>query len=73
MTKKLILLLFSLSIISCEVASVDVSDENYVFDGRGGIKCKANGELLKPKVSLNGTGAAAELQFVSWDNEDYIS
>jgi hypothetical protein len=73
MKKKLILLLSLITLISCDVASVDVSDDNYVFDGRGGIKCKANGELLKPKVSFNGTGAAAELDFISWDNENYMS
>ncbi len=73
MKKKLIFLLCLIGLTNCEVASVDTDDPNYVYDGRGGIKCKSNGELLKPKVSLNGTGAAAELQFVSWDNEDYMS
>ena len=73
MKTKLILILCLIGLTSCEVASVDTDDPNYVYDGRGGIKCKANGELLIPKVSFNGTGAAAELQFVSWDNENYMS
>jgi hypothetical protein len=73
MKYKLIFMLCLIGLTSCEVASVHTDDPNYVYDGRGGIKCKANGELLVPKVSLNGTGAAAELQFVSWNNENYLS
>jgi hypothetical protein len=65
MKYKLIFILCLIGLTSCEVASVDTDEPNYVYDGRDGIKCKANGELLVPKVSLNGTGAAAELQFIS--------
>ena len=35
-----------------------------MFDGRGGIKCKVDGKLIKPKASLNGTGLAADINFV---------
>ncbi|RED45134.1 hypothetical protein DFQ10_1021 [Winogradskyella eximia] len=73
MKKKLILLLSVFAMISCEVSSVDVSDENYVFDGRGGIKCKVDGKLIKPKVSFSGTGLAADVEFISWNNEEYLS
>jgi hypothetical protein len=50
MRKKLILILSILTFISCDTASVDLDDENYVFDGRGGVKCEVNGSLLKPSV-----------------------
>ncbi len=70
---KLIAIIFFFGLTSCEVSPVDTDDPNYVFDGRGGIKCKANGELLLPKVSLNGTGAEMNLDFISWDNEDFMS
>lgn len=70
---KLLLILCLIGLTSCEVSPVDTDDPNYVFDGRGGIKCKANGELLLPKVSLNGTGAEMDLEFISWNNEDFMS
>ncbi|WP_431167838.1 hypothetical protein, partial [Tenacibaculum halocynthiae] len=55
------------------VSSVDTDDPNYVFDGRGGIKCKVDGKLIKPKVSFSGTGLAADVEFISWNNEEYLS
>jgi hypothetical protein len=70
---KLIFILYLIGLTSCEISWVDSDDPNYVYDGRGGIKCKANGELLIPKVSFNGTRAAAELQFISWNNENFMS
>ncbi|MEM6517595.1 MAG: hypothetical protein AAF688_15545 [Bacteroidota bacterium] len=75
MKKKPILILSILTLISCDVASVDVDDENYVFDGRGGIKCKVDGKLIKPKASLNGTGLAADIDFVPFplNDEDIMS
>ncbi len=72
MKKKLIFLLSILTFISCDVASVDIDDENYVFDGRGGIKCKVDGKLIKPDASLNGTGLAADIDFVPY-NENTLS
>jgi hypothetical protein len=53
MKKKVIFVLSILTLISCETASVDLDNENYVFDGRGGVKCKVNGSLLKPSVVVN--------------------
>ncbi|MEM1002930.1 MAG: hypothetical protein AAGH46_09810, partial [Bacteroidota bacterium] len=73
MKSKLILIVFLFGLTGCEVAPVNTDDPNYVFDGRGGIKCKANGELLIPKVSFNGTGAEMELNFISWDTENFMS
>lgn len=73
MKLKLMIIICLITLSSCDVAPVDTYDPYYVYDGRGGIKCRANGELLKPKVSFSGTGAAADIQFVSWDNEDYLS
>lgn len=75
MKKNLILLISILTFISCDVASVDVDNENYVFDGRGGIKCKVDGKLIIPKASLNGTGLAADINFVPFplNTEDVMS
>ncbi|MFD1015741.1 hypothetical protein [Winogradskyella rapida] len=73
MKLKIILILCLIGLTSCEVSSVDTDDPNYVFDGRGGIKCKANGELLTSDYSFGGTGYSEELQFVPWNNENYMS
>ncbi|MGC6432330.1 MAG: hypothetical protein ACON5F_14895 [Jejuia sp.] len=70
---KLILILCLIGLTSCDEASVDTDDPNYVYDGRGGIKCKVNGKLIKPKVSFSGTGLAADVEFISWNNEEYLS
>ena len=59
--------------MACDEASVDIDNENYIFNGRGGIKCKVDGKLIKPKVSLNGTGLAANITFVRFAlNEEDI-
>ena len=50
MKKKLIFILSILTLISCDTASVDLDDENYAFNGSGGVKCKVNGTLLKPSL-----------------------
>ncbi len=42
MKNKLIFILSILTFISCDTASVDLDDENYIFDGRGGAKCEVN-------------------------------
>ncbi|WCO03533.1 hypothetical protein [Psychroserpens ponticola] len=73
MIKKLILIFSLITFISCEIAPVDLSDENYKFDGNGGIKCRVNGKLIKPKAALNGTGLAASLVYGFSDNQPYIS
>ncbi len=73
MKTKLILILCLIGLTNCEVSSVDTDDPNYVFDGRGGIKCKVDGKLIKPKVSFSGTGLAADVEFISWNNEEYLS
>lgn len=70
MKRKFMILLSILTFIGCDVASVDVNDENYVYDGRGGIKCKVDGKLIKPKASLNGTGLAADIVFVPFPLND---
>ncbi len=73
MTLKRIVIILLFGLTSCETSPVDTDDPNYVFDGRGGIKCIANGELLLPKVSLNGTGAEMNLGFVSWNDENFMT
>ena len=69
MRKKLILILSILTIISCDTASVDLDDENYAFNGRGGVKCEVNGSLLKPSV-VTSPGARS-VWFSVVDNEYY--
>jgi hypothetical protein len=69
MKKKLTLILLILTFISCDTASVDLDDENYVFDGRGGVKCEVNGSLLKPSV-VTSPGANS-VWFSLVDNDYY--
>ncbi len=52
MKKKLVLIISILTFIACDTASVDLDDDNYVFDGRGGIKCEVDGTLLIPSASI---------------------
>lgn len=68
MKKKLIFILSILTFISCDTASVDLDDENYAFDGRGGVKCKVNGNLLKPSVV---TSPGANSVWFSVVNDEY--
>ncbi|MDT0295136.1 hypothetical protein ACFQ3R_04815 [Mesonia ostreae] len=50
MKKSLIFLASIIILLACDTASIDLDDENYMFDGRGGVKCEVNGDLLKPSV-----------------------
>lgn len=63
MKEKLILILLLTTLIACDTASVDLDNENYDFDGNGGVKCEVNGVLLKP--STNGWGAARDELVIS--------
>jgi len=38
-------------VVSCSQNEIDI-DDNYVFDGRGGIKCEVDGVLLKPSTAI---------------------
>jgi hypothetical protein len=50
--KKYILLFISLNLlVSCSQNEIDI-DNNYSFDGRGGIKCEVDGVLLKPSTAI---------------------
>ena len=73
MNIKLLFILCCISLISCEVSPVDTEDPDYVYDGRGGIKCKANGNELLPAVSFNGTGASMDLRFLPWGDQNILS
>lgn len=69
MKKKLIVILSILTFISCDTASVNLNDVNYVFNGRGGVKCLVNGNLLKP--SLVTSPGATSAWFSVVDEEYY--
>lgn len=69
MKKRLILILSLFTLMACDTASVDLDDENYVFDGKGGVKCEVNGRLLKP--SLVTSPGAASVWFNLVDDDYY--
>ncbi|MBP1841745.1 hypothetical protein [Formosa algae] len=75
MKKKLIFILSILIFISCDTASVDLDDENYVFDGRGGVKCKVNDNLLKPSVVTSPGARSVWFSLAEYDdlNRMYLS
>lgn len=68
MKKRLILILSLLTFIACDTASVDLDDENYVFDGRGGVKCEVNGRLLKPSVVTSPGATSVWFSLVDYDD-----
>jgi len=69
MKNTIILILLMFTLISCDTASVDLENENYVFDGRGGVKCEVNGNLLKPSLVTNP--GASSVWFSLVDDEYY--
>lgn len=72
--KKVILFLFLINVYSCSYNDVDLSDENYVFNGKGGIKCDVNGINLEPTLKLSpGNSSTRDLSFISYDGENYMS
>ena len=73
MKKTLIFILSILCVMSCDTSSVDLNDENYVFDGRGGVKCDVDGIELKPRVVTSPGPGSSELKFESYMGEDYIT
>ena len=73
MKKKLVLLLSIFTLVACETASVDLDNDNYVFDGRGGVKCDVDGTELKPRVVTSPGPGSSELRFESYMGEDYIT
>lgn len=72
MKKKLIFIFSILTFISCETASVDLDDENYVFDGRGGVKCDVDGIEFKPRVVTSPGPGSSKLSFENYLGEDYL-
>lgn len=75
MKKRLIYILLLLTFISCDTASVDVDDENYMFDGRGGVKCEVNGNQLKPSVVTSPGATTVWFSLADYDdlNRMYLS
>ncbi len=73
MKKKIILILSIFTLIACDTASVDLDDDNYIFDGRGGVKCDVDGIELKPRVVTSPGPGTSELRFESYMGEDYIT
>jgi len=73
--KKALLIISILALVACDTASVDLDDENYVFDGRGGVKCKVNGSLLKPSVVTSPGARTVWFSLADYDdlNRMYIS
>ncbi len=72
MKKKLILILSILTFISCDVASVDLDDQNYVFDGGGGVKCEVNGMEFIPRGVTSPGANSMELNFAQHNGEEYL-
>ncbi|WP_121666192.1 hypothetical protein [Mesonia aquimarina] len=72
MKKILVFVCISL-LCSCSKNDVDVNDNNYTFDGKGGIKCKANGELIEATLVISPGASTKDLIFTSYNNENYMS
>ena len=68
--KKTIYILF-LIIITLYSCSSDDSGNNK-FDGRGGVRCQANGIILRSEVTYDGTITLADVKFTSDNNEEYL-
>ncbi len=73
MKRIFILIISYLVLVSCETASVDLNDENYVFDGRGGVRCDIDGVELKPRVVTSPGPLRAELRFESFNNDESMT
>lgn len=69
---ELIIILSVFTLFSCDTGSVELEDENYEFDGRGGIKCDVDGTELKPRLVLSPGARSAELTFFSDVGEDFM-
>ncbi|WP_291725637.1 DUF6252 family protein [Bernardetia sp.] len=74
MKKELLFLLLLITFTACDMASVDLDNRNYVFDGRGGVKCKVNGKLLKPSpvISPGANSIWFGLSYPQFDSTDYM-
>ena len=72
MTKKLIFIFSLMTFIACDTASVDLSDDNYVFDGRGGVKCEVDGVEFIPRIVTSPGANSMELNFASYMGEEYL-
>ena len=72
MKMKLLLILSILTFISCEPASVDLDNENYEFDGKGGVKCEVNGMELKPRETILSP-SSKELIFQSYMGDEFLT
>ena len=77
MKKKLLFLLSVITFAACDTASVDIDNQDYIFDGRGGVKCKVNGKLLKPSLVIspgaNSVWIGLSDYYYSDTNRMYIS
>ena len=51
MKKYLLFFVFMALFMSCTQNDIDI-DDNYTFDGSGGIKCEVDGILLKPSLAI---------------------
>lgn len=58
--------------VACETASVDLNNDNYVFDGTGGVKCDVDGTELKPRVVTSLGRGSSKLRYELYVGADYI-
>ena len=73
MKKRLILIFILLFLVACDTASVDISDSNYEFDGRGGVKCEVDGVEFKPRIVTSPGANSQELDFESYMGEEHLN
>ncbi|HRE79282.1 MAG TPA: hypothetical protein PLL09_15810 [Flavobacterium sp.] len=72
MKKNLIVLLSFLTLMSCSTSSVDLSDENYIFTGRGGAKCEVDGVELVPRLTISPGANSLDFGYESYNGEEYL-
>jgi len=73
MKKALFFLLSIIVCIACDPASVDLSNDNYEFDGRGGARCEVNGDEFIPRVTTSPGANSINLAFIQHDGEELLS
>ena len=72
MKKLLILICFGL-FLACSENDVDINNNNYTFDGKGGIKCNVNGIKLEPTLKISPGPSTKNLDFDYYDGENYMN
>ena len=73
MKKELIFLFTSIALIACDSASVNLDDDNYEFDGRGGAKCEVDGVEFIPRVVFSPGANSMDLEFVKYNDKELLN